>query len=180
VRVRTSWRSGETPSLDEVRTGPRTAHEPNRGARTLEAYRTWAARSGSQAAAFTGDGTWTPERRFSRAFERLALPGLHRDARFDLLLTLGRLGVFELQAVSLALGGANDVTVGAKRALGIGDPMLLERRSTDLARACGVALEALDLGLHNWQRAEHVTLGLGPGVEADPETLETVRAGLGL
>ena len=156
------------------------AHEPSRGGRTLDAYRTWAARAGSQAAAFTGDDAWTPERRFARAFERLALPGLHRDARFDLLVTLGRLGVYDLQAASLALGGANDVTVGAKRALGIGDPMLLERRATDLAQACGVALEALDLGLHNWQRAERATLGLGPDAEPDPETLATVQGALGL
>jgi hypothetical protein len=180
ARVRTSWRSGEIPDLDEVRTGPRTAHEPSRGGRTLEAYRTWAARNGSQAAAFTGDDAWPAERRFARAFERLALPGLHRDARFDLLVTLGRLGTYDLLAGSLALGGANDVTVGAKRALGIGDPMLLERRASELAHACGVALEALDLGLHNWHRAERATLGLGPGAEPDPETLGSVQAALGL
>lgn len=180
ARVRTSWASGEVPDLDQVRTGPRTAHDPTRGARTLEAYRTWAARAGSQAAAFTGDAAWAPERRFARGFERLALPGLHRDARFDLLVTLGRLGVYELEAGSLALGGANDVTVGAKRALGIGDPLLLERRASDLAQACGVALAALDLGLHNWQRAERATLGLGPDAEPDPETLDPVLAALGL
>jgi len=180
ARVRTSWASGELPDLDEVRTGPRTAHDPARGARTLDAYRTWAARTGTQAAAFTGDAAWAPERRFARAFERLALPGLHRDARFDLLVTLGRLGVYALEGGSLALGGANDVTVGAKRALGIGDPLLLERRASDLAHACGVALEALDLGLHNWQRPERATLGLGPEAEADPETLDPVMAALGL
>ncbi len=126
ARVRTTWASEEMPNLDEVRTGPRTAHDPSRGTRTLDAYRVWAARSGSQAAAFGGDAGWTAERRFARVFERLALPGLHRDARFDLLVTLGRLGVYEMQGGSLALGGSDDVTVGAKRALGIGDPMLLE------------------------------------------------------
>jgi hypothetical protein len=180
ARVRTSWASGEIPDLDEVRTGPRTAHDATRAGRTLEAYRTWSARAGSQAAAFTGDAAWAPERRFARAFERLALPGLHRDARFDLLVTLGRLGVYGLQAGSLALGGSGDVTVGAKRALGIGDPLLLERRASDLAQACGVALEALDLGLHNWQRAERATLGLGPAAEPDPDTLAAVGAALGL
>jgi hypothetical protein len=180
ARVRTSWVSGEIPNLDDVRTGPRTAHNDGRGGRTLEAYRTWAARAGSQAAAFTGDGAWSPERRFARAFERLSLPGLHRDSRFDLLVTLGRLGVYDVLAASLALGGANDVTVGAKRALGIGDPMLLERRATDLARACEVPLDALDLGLHNWQRAERATLGLGPEAEPDPEAVAAVQAALGL
>jgi hypothetical protein len=180
ARVRTSWASGENPDLADVETGPRSAHDPARGPRTLEAYRTWAERVGSQAAAFTGDAGWPPERRFARAFERLALPGLHRDARFDLLVTVGRLGVFDLRGGSLALGGSNDVTVGAKRALGIGDPLLLERRATELAQACGVALEALDLGLHNWQRAERATLGLGPGAEPDPETRDPVLAALGL
>jgi hypothetical protein len=180
ARVRTSWASGENPALEEVRVGPRSAHEPSRGARTLEAYRTWAARAGSQAAAFTGDAAWAPERRFARAFERLALPGLHRDARFDLLVTLGRLGVYDMQAASLALGGSNDVTVGAKRALGIGDPLLLERRATELAQACGVPLAALDLGLHNWQRGERATLGLGAGAEPAPEELAAVQAALGL
>jgi hypothetical protein len=179
-RVRTTWSSGEVPALDEVRTGPRSAHDPARGARTLAAYRTWAARAGSQAAAFTGDAGWTPERRFARAFERFALPGLHRDARFDLLVTLGRLGVYDLQTASLALGGTNDVTVGAKRALGIGDPLLLERRAVDLAQACAVPLEALDLGLHNWQRGERATLGLGTDSEPEPEALERVQTALHL
>jgi hypothetical protein len=180
ARVRTSWASGEVPALDGVRTGPRTAHDAGRAGRTLEAYRTWAARAGSQAAAYTGDSAWAPERRFARAFERLALPGLHRDARFDLLVTLGRLGVYPLEAATLALGGSNDVTVGAKRALGIGDPLLLERRASDLAQACGVPVEVLDVGLHNWQRAERATLGLGPDAEPAPETLEPVAAALGL
>jgi hypothetical protein len=179
-RVRTSWASGEMPSLDGVRFGPRSAHDPARGTKTLEAYRTWAARAGSQAVAYTGDAAWAPERRFARAFERLALPGLHRDARFDLLVTLGRLGVFDLRAGSLALGGANDVTVGAKRAFGIGDPLLLERRASDLARACEIPLETLDVGLHNWQRGERATLGLGADGEPDLEALAAIRRALGL
>ena len=178
ARVRTSWASGAIPNLEEIRTGPRSAHDPTRDVRTLEAYRSWAARAGSQAAAFTGDATWGPERRFARAYERLSLPGMHRDARFDLLVTLGRLGVYDMRGGSLALGGSDDVTVGAKRALGIGDPLLLERRATDLAQACGVTLEALDLGLHNWQRAERATLGLGPGAEPDPQMLGSVQAAL--
>ena len=179
-RVRTSWGSSRLPDLDEVRTGPRSAHDPGRGARTLEAYRTWAARAGSQAAAVTGDAAWTPERRFARAYERLALPGLHREARFDLLVTLGRLGVHEVRAGSLALGGANDATVGAKRAFGIGDSLLLERRASDLAGACGIPLEALDLALYNWQRGERSRLGLGADSEPDPEVLARVRAALDL
>jgi hypothetical protein len=179
-RVRTSWASGELPALEGVELGPRTAHDPTRGTKTLEAYRAWAARSGSQESAYTGDAGWSAERRFARAFERLSLPGLHRDARFDLLVTLGRLGVYEIGAGSLALGGANDVTVGAKRAFGIGDPLLLERRAADLASSCGLPLEALDLGLHNWQRGERAHLGVPADTEPDPDTLARVSSALGL
>ncbi len=71
------------------RPGRAAAHDPARGARHVDAYRAWATRAGSQAAAFAGEAAWSPERRFARAFERLALPGLHRDARFELLVSLG-------------------------------------------------------------------------------------------
>jgi hypothetical protein len=179
-RVRTSWASGAVPDLDGVQAGPRTAHDPTRGARTLEAYRAWASRAGSQAAAFTGDVAWTPERRFARAYERLALPGLNRDARFDLLVTLGRLGVYDLQAGSLALGGENDVTVGAKRAFGIGDPLLLERRAADLAQASRLPLEPLDLGLYNWQRGNRATVGFGAEPDPELDALPSIQAALEL
>jgi hypothetical protein len=178
--VRTSWALGEDPVLEHVETGPRTAHERTRGSRTIAAYRAWAARAGSQAGAFTGEPAWTPERRFARVFERLALPGLHRDARYDLLVTLGRLRAYEMRAGTLQLGGDNEVTVAAKRALGIGDRMLLERRAADLAGACALPLEALDLGLYNWERGERATLGLPPATEPDPDARALVRAGLGL
>jgi hypothetical protein len=180
--VRTTWVSGEMPDLDGVETGPRTAHDVARGSATLGAYRAWAERAGSQAQALTGEGSWTAERRFQRVFERLALPGLLRDARFDLLVTLGRLGVFELSAGSLELGGSDGVTVAAKRALGIGDPLLLERRAAALAEACGVPLEALDLGFYNWDRPpeERATLGMGADAEPDPAALDSARAALGL
>ncbi len=178
--VATPWTEAQPPELDGVELGPRTAHDPARGARTIEAYRSWAARAGSQAATFTGDAGWTRERRFSRIFERLALPGLHRGARFDLLVTLGRLGVYDLRAGALELKGSNNVTVAAKRALGIGDPLLLERRAAELARQCGLPLEALDLGLSNWERGERATLGLPPDTEPDPDALTATRAALGL
>jgi hypothetical protein len=177
-RVRTPWASAELPSLEGIRTGPRTAHEPSRGPATLEAYRTWAQRAGSQAAAFAGEPSWSAERRFERTFERISLPGLHRDARFDLLVTLGRLGVFEVRAGALGLGGSDEVTVAAKRALGIGDSLLLERRAAQLAESCGVPLESLDLGLYNWERQQRTTAGLDPATEADPATLARVRTAL--
>ncbi len=180
-RARTSWASGVMPDLDAVATGPRTAHDPARGTQTLEAYRAWAARAGSQAQAFTGEPAWSPERRFTRAFERLSLPGLHRDARFDLLVTLGQLGLFELHAATLALGSSSssNVTAAAKRALGIGDPLLLERRASALAEACGLPLAALDLGFYNWELGERVTLGVGGG-EPDRAALENARGALQL
>jgi hypothetical protein len=178
--ARTSWAGGEEPTLDGMPLGPRTAHDPARGARTLDAYRAWAARSGSQAAAFGGDPLWSPERRFARAFERLALPGLHRDARFDLLVTLGRLGVYDLRAGSLQFGGANEPTLAAKRALGIGDTLLLERRAGELAEAAGLPLEALDLGLYSWGVGTRCTMGLEPTAEPDPAALESTLAALGL
>jgi hypothetical protein len=178
--ARTSWSFGEPPRLEGVTLGPRTAHEPARGTRTPEAYRAWALRSGSQAAAFGGDAAWGPQRRFARAFERLALPGLHRDARFELLVSLGVLGAYDLEAGALQLGGADDVTVAAKRALGIGDPLLLEKRAAQLAEACHVPLAALDLALYNWERAERVTAGLGAGAEADPTLGAAAHSALGL
>jgi len=179
TQVRTSWASGEVPSLDDAPTGPRAA-EDGRNRNSAEAYRAWAARAGSQAAAFTGDPAWTPERRFERVFERLALPGFHRDARFDLLVTLGRLRAYELRADSLHLGGENEVTIAAKRAFGIGDQLLLERRAADLASACEVPLESLDLAMDNWGRGTRITLGMHDDALADTTGLETIRQALGL
>jgi hypothetical protein len=186
--ARTSWEGGELPRLDDVPLGPRTAHDPGRGDATLVAYRAWAQRAGSQAAAFAGEEAWSPERRFARAYERLALPGLHRDARFDLLVTLGALGTCDLRPGSLELGGDDDTTVAAKRVFGIADTLLLERRASELAAASDAPLAALDLGLWNWNRParlspagerERATLGAG-GVEPDADTYARVTAALGL
>jgi hypothetical protein len=128
--------------------------------RTAEAYRQWAERAGSQAAAFTGEADWSPARRFARVLERLALPGFTRAQRFDLLAVLGAAGVYELEAQTLALGADGDATTqAAKRALLSGDRMLLERRARDLARATVVPLAALDRGLAWWD---------DPAVELEP------------
>ncbi len=181
ARVRTAWAGDEVPLLDGVGTGERTAHDPSRGTRTLEAYRTWAQRAGSQAAAFGGEAVWTRERRFARTFERLALPGLHRDARYELLVSLGWLGLFELDPSALQFGGENQVTLAAKRALGIGDPLLLERRAGELAQAAGVPMAALDLGLHNWESARRTSGGvMQPDSDAQGRALSSARDALGL
>ena len=74
--ARSSWSSGEdAPALDGLELGPRTAHDPTRGTQTIDAYRAWAARAGSQAAAFSGESAWTPERRFAA---RVRAPGAAR------------------------------------------------------------------------------------------------------
>jgi hypothetical protein len=179
-RVRTAWSAGTAPAPAEVEPGPRGVAQAGRDTVTIDAYRGWAARAGSQAAGFTGEPAWTPERRFARVFERLALPGFHRGVRFDLLATLGRLGVYELRAGALGLGGSDGVTLAAKRLLGIGDPMLLERRASELAEACALPLEALDVGFYNWERGARARLGMPPSLEPDADALATTRAALGL
>lgn len=178
--VRTSWETAAQLTLEAVETGPRSAHDPARGLETIGAYRAWAARSGSQAVAFGGEPGWNAERRFGRIFERLALPGLNRDARFELLSSLGILGLYQLTPATLALGGADEVTVAAKRALGIGDALLLERRAAQLAEACSVPLAALDLALYNWERGERATGGLGPEATPASAELDAVLAALDL
>ncbi len=178
--VRTPW-GGPDPEIGaDVALGPRTAHDAARGTDTIDAYRAWVARTGSQAAAFAGDAGWTPERRFERIFERLALPGMHRDARFDLLTTLGRLGAVDLRAGALRYGGSDEVTIAAKRAFGIGDTLLLERRTAQLAEAARLPLEAFDLGLFNWGRGERCGLGVAPDEPVDEEIAERAHAALGL
>jgi len=137
---------------------------PPEHARAVAAYRQWAARAGSQAAGFTGEADWSPQRRFARVFERFALPGLSRATRFELLVTLGAAGVYELEPDQLQLGAEGDATThAAKRALLSGDKMLLERRSRDLAAACDVPLAALDRGFALWDDpAADVELAEGP------------------
>ncbi len=158
--------------LDEAQLGPRTSHQPGRGRTTLLAYAQWVSRAGegSQALAFGGDGSWTPERRFARLYERLALPGFSRAARYELLVTLGRLGAYELRADSLQFVGAGEdvATLAAKRVFGIGDSLLLERRAAGLAEAAEVPLEALDLALANWAAPEHASAGFAAGAEVTP------------
>ncbi len=130
---RPSWASGESPD------------------RTAEAYRAWVTRNGSQAQAFAGEPSWTPQRRFSRVFERLALPGFARAERFDLLTALGAAGRFDLEAGELWLTAGEDATTdAAKRLLVSGDKLLLERRARELAEAAEVPLGALDRAFAVW------------------------------
>ena len=172
-------------ALEQVQLGPRTSHEPDRGASTLIAYRHWAERSNTQAQAFAGDPAWTPQRRFERGFERLSLPGFGRMGRYDLLVTLGRLGLYELRADSLHFTSASEsasgdlATLAAKRVFAIGDPLLLERRARALAEASAISVETLDLALANWTSGSRATLGV-PRDTSDPGALERVREALEL
>jgi hypothetical protein len=199
IRAALASAPGELPDLDGVPLGPRTSHDPRRGAATLIAYRQWVARGGrasvaaqpadggdgSQAVAFTGDPAWSPQRRFERVFERLALPGFARTGRYELLVVLGRLGLYELLADSLQLAGARGLsaedptTQAAKRVFGIGDPLLLERRAAALAQAVEVPIETLDLALANWISPQPATLGFPPGTR-DDGAFERAVAALGL
>ncbi len=154
-----SWASGELPEIPVV------------DRRTVPAYRAWADRSGSQAAAFLGEPGWSPERRFGRVFERLALPGLGRSARFELLVTLGSAERCDVAADGLHPGKEEDATtIAAKRVLVSGDRMLLERRAADLASGTGVRLGALDRALAVW----------GQGDVPDTEAPAGIRSALGL
>jgi hypothetical protein len=180
------WEAGDAPSLDGIPLGPRTCHDPAHADETLRAYRHWAEHAGSQARALIGEESWTPQRRFERAFERLALPGFGRMGRYELLVTLGRLGLYELQADSLHLTaghgtGPDDLTtVAAKRVLAVGEPLYLERRALAFAEELSVPIDALDLAFANWGAGERVTLGFRPDTTVDAHARERARDALGL
>jgi hypothetical protein len=160
--ARPAWTSGELPEL------------PGERGRTAAAYRAWAERAGSQQAAFRGEEVWTPERRFARVFERLALPGFGRAARFDLLTALGAAGRYELKAGELQFDVGEDATTeAAKRVLVSGDKLLLERRARELAEACDVPLAALDRALAVWGTP-------GEPAALTPELPASIRTGLSL
>jgi hypothetical protein len=180
-----SWASGAVPELEDIPLGRRTSHDPTRGPETLIAYRRFAEHAGSQEQAFAGEPEWTPQRRFERLFERLALPGFGRVGRYDLLITLGRLGLYELRADSLHLGTRTSLFVSdptpqaAKRVFGIGDPIHIERRALVLAQALSTPIEALDLALTNWSSEERITLGF-PQDTRDAHAVERAEAALDL
>jgi hypothetical protein len=151
--------------LEPAQLGPRTSHDPARGTETLDAYERLVRQAGGARAAFVGEESWTRTRRFERLFERLALRGLTRAARYELLVLLGALGGYELEADSLHLGVArgaatNDATMlAAKRVFAIGDAIHLERRAAALAEALAVEVGALELALWNFFSPQRATLG---------------------
>ncbi len=179
--ARVPWSSGEVPTLDGVPLGRRTTVDRARPERTTAAYRSWAGPAGSQAAALSGDDAWTAERRFARVFERMALPGFGRAGRFELLVSLGRLGLVDVAPDDLQLVDAADgAVIGAKRVFGIGERLLLERRAKELAEAAEVPLDALDLALFNFAQPESRRATMGSRAEPDPELVARVESALGL
>lgn len=151
--------------------------------------------------ALLGEQAWSPQRRFERAFERLALPGLTRACRFELLTILGVLEIYEMSADSLHLAAAQidlkarplarerrsplaeisrePVLDAAKRVFGIGDAINLERRAKQLAEACEVPLAALDLALYNWGSTARATAGVD-GDLRDEQAFDRSVEALGL
>jgi hypothetical protein len=136
--TRPAWEDADLDALPEAK------------AKTAAAYRGWVERAGSQEAAFTGEEIWTPERRFGRVFERLALPGFTRAMRYDLLTALGAADIYPLEGDALHFADGDPTTDAAKRLLVSGDRMLLERRARDLADASGLPISAFDRGLAVW------------------------------
>jgi hypothetical protein len=185
IRLALGEHRGTLEDLGQIPLGPRTCHDRARGAQTLVAYRRWIAQASSARLAFGGDPGWSAQRRFERLFERLALPGFARRGRYELLVMLGRLGLYELQADSLHLAegrgpsGSDPATVAAKRVFAIGDPLHLQRRSTALAEAVSVPIETLDLALANWGAGERATLGFPPET-VDRQALAQAHEALGL
>jgi hypothetical protein len=181
--ARTEWATGEPAKLEGASLGPRAGHDADRGRATLAAYRARAQRAGSQAAALAAaESSLTPQRRFERAFERLSLPGLRRAPRYEFLLTAGRLGLLDVEPSSLLLGAdPTDPTVlAAKRILGIGDAINLQRRASELATEAGVPIAALDLGFLNWTRPEDERIVAGSAAQPDPAVRERLAVVLGV
>jgi hypothetical protein len=182
--ARTSWASGEIPDLEGGRFGPRTAFDPKRGNAALVAYRTWADQRGGQVTALRGEESWTLQHRYDRAFERLGLPGFGRPNRLEFLALIHRLGIVDLDPWTLHLGAAapmDPVALAAKRILGIGDPVLLQRRQRELAHAADVPVEALDLAFYNWSAATpEARVTAGSEATADDAERTRIAGALGL
>lgn len=184
--VRVPWEGGAPPDLNEATFGPRGVGDPARAAQALAAYRAWAERGGGQAAALAGEASWTPERRFDRALERLALPGLARAQRYEFLTTAGALGLADVRPAALHLmeEPRDPTVVAAKRVFGIGDPLLVARRAGEVAAAAAVPSAAFDLGLVNWGRCTDdptaPRIACGSAAEPDPDALDLLAAALEL
>lgn len=164
--ARVPWATGELPNLDGIALGPRTAHDTSHGTRTIEAYRAWAAKSGSQADALAGDANLSPQRRFDQLWGRLALPGFRRRARFEFLLLCSKLGLADVEPWTLMYkdaGPMSTVGLAARRVFGSGDAIELRKRSARLIDAVDLPMASLDLALWNWATNTPSPAELAPG-----------------
>ena len=159
VASRPSWASDEAPEI--------AGADP----RTIPAYRAWAGAPARRPRRFLGEPTWSPERRFGRAFERLALPGFAARPATSCWSRSAPPGPHDLAADALHIGKLDDATIlAAKRLLVSGDAMLLERRAAELAKAAGIRLGALDRGAR----------GVGRGGARRRRATAAIRSALGL
>lgn len=127
---------------------------------------------GAPAASELIAGATTPAARFDRAYERLARTGMKRPERVRGLIEAHARGLLpELAPWTLRLAdaqAADPVLVGAKRALGIADPVLLQRRLHALCVACEVPVAAAEEALERWSTAV-----AGSATETDARVEET-------
>jgi hypothetical protein len=70
--------------------------------------------------------------------------------------------------------------VAAKRILGIGDAINLQRRASEMASEAGVPIAALDLGFLNWARPEDERITAGSAAKPDPAVRERLATVLGV
>ena len=70
--------------------------------------------------------------------------------------------------------------MASKRVLGIGDPLLLQRRAGDLGTGVGVPIEALDLALANWLRPEGERITAGATIGPEGPLRDAIGAALGV
>lgn len=138
---------------------------------------------GAPAAAELIAGATTPEARFDRAYERLARTGMKRAERVRALIEAHARGLLpEVSPWTLRLADApasDPVLVGAKRALGIGDPVLLQRRLRALCTACEVPVAAAEQALERWSTAAAGS-ATEPEGTIDADHLAVARAAVGV
>lgn len=105
-------------------------------------------------ATWFADGDEAATARFARLMEELRpLVSFGRTGRFDLLILLGDLGVYELDAPRLYLEGATGPKIGARRVLpGTRTLRELDDELTTTAARIGVEVQAMEDALCNWQK----------------------------
>jgi hypothetical protein len=139
--------------------GPRGPRGHDAAGAALAVPAALATRSGgSLEAALLGEDSWTPARRFARLLDRLALRGLPRAVRFDVLVALGRTGALPVKADGLHLGN-DQVTDAAKRLFAVADVPLLEKRAATVVEVTGVSWDAFELALWNIAGADATGTG---------------------